>query len=147
MEEIKVAQIMTRDIIFVREDTICTEVQKIFDTHQIHHLPVLGDQGKLVGIISKLDYHMLLDQFTRFATPRSKKANANFLNALIAKEIMQKQVSTISPDESIGEAAKVFIENIFHCLPVVDGKTLIGIVTSHDLLKYYHEVARQRRLP
>ena len=50
---------------------------------------------------------------------------------------MTKKVATLYANEKIGAAAQVFLENLFHGLPIVDeNDNLIGIVTTHDVLKY-----------
>jgi len=139
MEDIAVSQIMTRDLITVDVNTLGLRVKEIFETHHIHHIPVIDESKALVGIISKLDYHLFLNNFTRFAVPRAEEANSKFLGAIVASEIMHDRISIISATDPISEAAAVFIENIFHCLPVVEGNDLVGIVTTHDLLKYYYQ--------
>ena len=50
---------------------------------------------------------------------------------------MTKKVVTLGPKELVGAAAMVFLRHLFHGIPIVDdsGK-LIGIITTHDLLKY-----------
>ena len=42
----------------------------------------------------------------------------------------------LEPDDTIGLAADIFLANKFHALPVVEDERLVGIVTTHDLLKY-----------
>ncbi|NND05592.1 MAG: CBS domain-containing protein [Saprospiraceae bacterium] len=146
MEDVSIAQIMSRDLITVDVDALGTKVKEIFDTHHIHHIPVLSKGKELVGIISKLDYHLLLDNFTRFSVPRAEQANEKFLGAIVASEIMHDRISVISSTDPISEAAAVFVQNIFHCLPVMEGKDLVGIVTTHDLLKYYYDRDKQKLL-
>lgn len=146
MEDVAVSQIMTRDLITVDVNTLGLKVKEIFETHHIHHIPVLNESKELVGIISKLDYHLLLNNFTKFSLPRAEQANHKFLGAIVASEIMHDRISIISATDPISEAAAVFIANIFHCLPVVEGNDLVGIVTTHDLLKYYYQRDKQKLL-
>ena len=50
---------------------------------------------------------------------------------------MTTKVATLGPTELIGAAAQVFLEHLFHGLPIVDeDHNLVGIVTTHDILKY-----------
>ena len=101
----------------------------------------------MVGIISRLDYNKLLDHFTLFSVRRAEVSNKQFLSALIAREVMRHQVTVITPEDTIEEVVQIFLENLIHSLPVVDsdGK-LVGIVTTHDVLKYYYEHERQLAL-
>ena len=49
---------------------------------------------------------------------------------------MTKKLAKVESTDKIGTAAEVFMEHLFHALPVVDDGKLVGIVTSFDLLKY-----------
>jgi CBS domain-containing protein len=50
---------------------------------------------------------------------------------------MTEKVVTLNPHESVGAAAMIFLKHLFHGLPIVnDEKQLVGIVTTHDILKY-----------
>lgn len=137
---------MTEQVRSVKETTGLLEIQAVFDTHHFHHIPVLDLDGKVVGMISKLDYHLVLDHFTIFRVDKAEKTNDRFLGALIAKDIMSRNVATIGPQTSVEEANSIFMENLFHALPVVEHNKLIGIVTTHDLLKYYSEIVAGQKL-
>jgi len=53
---------------------------------------------------------------------------------------MSDKLVLITPEDSIGLAADMFITNHFHALPVVDeDDNLQGIVTTHDLIKYAYK--------
>jgi len=129
--------IMTEDVTSVKEDSSLLEVKDLFDSNEYHHLPVTDESNTVVGILSKLDFNMLLDQFTIFKVDRAEKENQKFLRAILAKDVMTVQVATIGPEDPIEEAVEAFLTNCYHCLPVVDDGRLVGIVTTHDLLKYY----------
>jgi CBS domain-containing protein len=49
--------------------------------------------------------------------------------------IMTSQVITLSPGDTLGQAREIFMSNHIHHLPIVDGKKLVGLVTSWDLFK------------
>lgn len=142
-----VQSIMTDQVISVTENTSLLEIQELFSIHHFHHIPVLDANGKVVGMISRLDYHLVLDHFSIFKVDKAKQTNDRFLGALIAKDVMAKKVATISPDSPVEEANRVFLENLLHALPVVDqdGK-LTGIITTFDLLKFYSEMNAGQKL-
>jgi CBS domain-containing protein len=52
-----------------------------------------------------------------------------------ASEIMQKEVETITPDEPLRAALRRMLQRGIHSLPVVEGRKLVGIVTSADFTK------------
>lgn len=49
--------------------------------------------------------------------------------------IMTSQVITLSPGDTLGQAREIFMSKHIHHLPIVDGKKLVGLVTSWDLFK------------
>lgn len=137
---------MTDQVISVKENTSLLEVQDIFSTHDFHHIPVVDHDGKVVGIISRLDYHLILDHFTIFRVDKARRTNAHFLGALIAGDVMSKNVAVINPDSQVEEANRIFLENLMHALPVVENGQLVGIVTTHNLLSYYSGVIAGQKM-
>ncbi len=118
-----ISTIMTTDVVTVRPGDTLSVVKEILFTRHLHHIPVV--QGKkLIGIITSFDLVKL------------GKAAEEYDNIKV-EEIMTKRVATMAPNEKIGAAAQVFLENLFHGLPIVDDdNNLVGIITTHDILKY-----------
>lgn len=132
----KVSQIMTTEVKTVRSSDTMEKVAELFKSHYFHHLPVV-DYGKVVGIISSMDYHMLEDHFTLFNNKNSEAMNQAIMRSLLVKDVMTRQVATISPNDTVEFAAGIFRENLFHALPVADSqKNFLGIITPYDLLNY-----------
>ena len=103
--------IMTTNVISVNPDTILTKVRDIFESEPIHHLPVINQDKEVVGIISRLDYHTLLDHFTIFASDVAKKRNEKFFGTILVKEIMTENVIKIGTEEALEVVIKIFLEN------------------------------------
>ncbi|NNF32754.1 MAG: CBS domain-containing protein [Saprospiraceae bacterium] len=116
---------MSTKIISVDAGDRITKAHQLFDTNNIHHLIVL-EKGKLVGILSKED---LL-----------KAYGEEGLNHTMVSEIMTANPMTIEQDDNLGLAADIILANRFHALPVVDGVELVGIITSHDLIRCFYDL-------
>ncbi len=130
----KVLDIMTREVITVGPLEPMTRVKELFEKEPIHHLPVVED-GKVVGMLSKTDYLRLLHGFTLFKTQKSDSYNEAVMRSLLVKEVMTKPVVTVKPEDTVGYAADIFKENLFHAVPVVDAAgQLVGILSTFDLL-------------
>lgn len=131
---ITVQEIMTRNPVTVQPNTNLGEVRELFSKNSFHHVPVAGLGGELVGIISREDFfkvaYVLSVEATRSANTQSK------FQHLMAEDIMTKYPLQLSPDDTIGLAADIFLANKFHAVPIVDDGLLVGIVTSHDLLAF-----------
>jgi acetoin utilization protein AcuB len=131
-----VKNIMTSPVLTVEPNDIMTKVQDIFQSNDFHHLPVVNN-GKVVGIISKSDFYRLQSAFTFFRREREEAYNNAIMRSLLVKEVMSKQVASVQLTDSVSLAAAFFRENLFHCLPVVDGdEILVGIITPFDLLNF-----------
>ena len=118
-----ISTIMTKDVVTVRpEDTMAVVKDILFKKH-LHHLPVLKDK-KLVGIITSFD-------LVKLGKPSDE------YSGIKVEEVMTTRIATMGPNDKIGAAAQVFLENLFHGLPIVDENyNLVGIITTHDILKY-----------
>lgn len=122
----KISTIMISDVITVGpEDTLDKAKQLLID-EKIEHLPVI-DGTKLVGIISFHDLWELNKEFKEY-----KKIKI--------KEIMTRKVAFLEPTSKIGTAAELFLQNLFHCIPVCDeDKNLVGVVTNLDMIWYAYK--------
>lgn len=115
--------IMTKNPISLKKDSKLSEVKAIFDQNRIHHLPVVDEEGNLIGLLTTYDMWKLNLHFDEYAN-------------IPVSEVMNKKVVRISADDKIGTAAELFLDKRFHALPVVDNDKLVGIVTSFDVLRY-----------
>ena len=132
-----VSEIMTKKLIAVLPTDPLQVVNGIFAKHNIHHIPVVRHLD-MVGIISKTDFFKAIHS-AKLEDPADAE---NWNNAIFAKftaeDIMTKHVVKISPEDKIGTAAEIFLENWFRAIPVInsDGE-LVGIVSSYDIVKFF----------
>lgn len=138
---LKVGDVMSTELITVKQDTVLKDVNQIFENENIHHIPVLANDGHFMGIISKSDILLLLDWGTKLSLPASIRKNFFMLSSNLAKDVMQTNVIKVSPEDTIQRCVQIFRENYFRALPVVnDEGQLQGIITTYDLmiLAYSH---------
>ncbi|MCB9282871.1 MAG: CBS domain-containing protein [Lewinellaceae bacterium] len=134
---VTVRQIMTTEVVTVSPNETMEVVHRIFNTSEIHHLPVVNQEGVVVGIVSKSDYYSISNAFPLFRPDLREAANERLFKSLLVEDVMTRQVATLSPEDSLTVAAGYFKENIFHAIPIVDrGGKLVGILTTFDLLNY-----------
>jgi len=126
---------MTSDLITIRPKEPMTEVDKIFKTYDIHHIPVVDEDYSIIGIVSKSDYLRTLHGLTLFKVAKAEAYNEAMLRSMLVEEVMTRQLAQIRPEAPLSLAADMLMENLFHALPVVEGKRLVGIITTFDLLK------------
>ncbi|MBK9257176.1 MAG: CBS domain-containing protein [Saprospiraceae bacterium] len=130
-----VKSVMTSEVISVPEDMILKEVNYIFEKEMIHHIPVVDQYQRCVGMISRSDMLLLLDWGTKLNLPSSERKNIFLLTSNLAKDMMETNVLKVTRDDLIGKCVDIFKENYFHALPVVDEDgRLEGIITTYDLM-------------
>ncbi len=142
IDNIEIREIMTSPVVTLDPYDTMERVADIFKNQSFHHIPIVDDNGRVLGMISRLDYHKVLNAFSIFNTVSSRMANESTLRSLLVKEVMTKQLATLRASDPISKAFAYFRENLFHAVPIVnDEKELEGIVTTFDLLNYaYREV-------
>ena len=128
---------MTRRPITVGEDASVEEALQLMHSEHIRRLPVVDKHGKLVGIVSELD---LLKVSPSPATTLSIYEIPYLLAKIKMRDIMTREVITVTEDTPLEEAARIMADNKIGGLPVVRGDKLVGIITETDLFKIFLEM-------
>ncbi len=137
MLEQKVKDIMTTEIVIVHPEDTMDKVDHIFRTNPIHHIPVVNEEGEILGIISKKDYLFAYNSFELFRKEVEEEKNIQYFRSIAIHKVMTRQVATLAPEDNLVAAYALFKENLFSALPIVDQNgVLIGIITTFDLLKF-----------
>ncbi len=118
-----VKDIMKRPVITIGPQATLREAHQLMWERGIRHLPVL-DEGRLVGIITDRDIRLA----TSVLRPNPLSCDARVY------EVMKRPVLTADPLDPVEDAARLMREEKVGCLPVVEGKELVGIITGIDLL-------------
>lgn len=124
---------MTQDPQTVSATTPVMEAMQRLREGGFRRLPVLRD-GAVVGIVTDRD---LKEATPSKATTLSIYELNYLLSKLLVKDVMVKSVITIGPEDPIERAALLMEEHRVSGLPVVDGGTLVGILTITDLLRAF----------
>ena len=101
---------------------------------RIRHLPVVTDQGFLVGIITDRDVRRAA---ASDAPPLAEYELPSLLEKLRVQDIMTPEVVTVHCTTPVVEAGLIILEKKVGCLPVVHDNRLQGILTVTDLLRAY----------
>lgn len=138
----KIREIMTRDVITVAPQTPIREAASLMVDHAVSGLPVVDEQGKLVGVLSEGD--LILRQRARQPVPwwraffqdgeRLAREYQKAAGTTVA-EVMTKAVISVSPDLPIEAAALILDQRRIRRVPVVADGRVVGIVSRGDLVK------------
>ena len=111
---------MSHAPITVRDDTDYWKALEIMQEKDLHHIPVINQNEKIVGILTFRDLKMAAMHFG--------EANVE------VAEVMHSPVVTVAPGEPLADAARLMMENRIGGLPVVDNHgRIVGILTETDL--------------
>jgi acetoin utilization protein AcuB len=132
---------MSRNPVTISSDAPITEALKVMRMHSVRRLPVLDDTGRMVGIVSEKD---LLYASPSSATSLSIYEMHYMLSQLKVTEVMTTDVTTISADTPLEEAARIMADNKIGGLPVMQDDQLVGIITETDIFKVFLEMLGAR---
>jgi acetoin utilization protein AcuB len=128
---------MSRPPITVRDNVGVEEALRLMHSEDVRRLPVVDNHGKMVGIVSELD---LLKVSPSPATSLSVYEIPYLLAKIKMKNVMTKDVVTVTEDTPLEEAARVMADNRIGGLPVMRGDDIVGIITETDLFKTFMEM-------
>jgi CBS domain-containing protein len=114
---LKIVDLMAKRVIVAQPHNTVEHVRSLLKRNRIHAVPVVGEEGKLVGIVSSAD---LAD---------------NLKNSMPIDRLMTKDVRKIPAYNDVSAAARVMRRHKVHHVVVTHEKQVIGIISSFDLLK------------
>ncbi len=106
--------IMTRDIVTVSAGMKVKDLAMTLIKNQISGAPVIGSRGKIVGVVSEAD----------IVAKKGKDV----------KSIMSKKVISVSEETPVEEIAQLMNTHRIKRLPVMNGATMVGIVSRADIV-------------
>ena len=138
-----VADIMTQTPRTVSPDTRIQEVAAIMCLYRIPALPVVDDDGKLVGNISEMDLLKNLlptmeDIMAGNASMEIERMVPNYSSSMtkLVQDIMVKNPVSVSPDQHVLKATAKMTSHRFRRIPVTDGDgKLVGVMSLGDVHK------------
>jgi len=117
---------MSRPAVTVRQDADFQKALALMQEKKLRRLPVVDDDGQLVGIIVERD---LLVAAMRYLQSRVEVG-----------DLMTRNVVTVGPDADLNEVARTMLERKIGGLPVVEHGRLVGIITESDIFKRFVEL-------
>ena len=134
---------MTANPITITADTPLSKALEIMGKNRFHRLPVVDENQKLIGLITE---GLVNDTSGKNATSLSIYELNYLLSRTQAKDIMIRDVHTVSPRVFLEEAAQVMLENTVNVLPVVDEENhVIGIITEKDIFLTFVDLMGLKR--
>ena len=132
-----VRDIMSSPVFAVGHTDNLKVVEEVMEWKHVRHLPVVNDDGHLVGLITHRD---LLRACVSSIADIPRQEQDALLRGIPVRQMMQSEVLTVAPDSDVTAAARTMLERKIGCLPVVEEGRLVGILTEADFLRYLLEI-------
>ena len=136
----KVKDLMQTDIVTLRANDTLDIAEDIMSLGRLRHLPVVQVGNRLVGMVSQRD---LLRASLSSALNVSAYKRQQWLEKIAVRDVMSKGVVSVEADADIKDALDVLLGEKFGCLPVVEAKKLVGVLTETDLLEYLQRLLQE----
>jgi len=124
-----VRDVMTTNVVTVPSSTSIYDARNIMKAHKFRRLPVV-DKGKLIGLVTEASLNEV-------SPSKATSLSIWELNYLLAKttlkDVMIKNIVSVTPDMTVEEAIVIAQTNKVGSLPVVEDGKVVGIVTTNDL--------------
>lgn len=132
ISEIKISQVMTKEVIAANPNNKFSQVFQFFSERTINHMPVVENE-KLIGIISNKD---MMRVVYKHIIVQKKTDIASLDNEVKLVDIMTKNIVTAHEDTTLIDVKDLFGKSHFNCLPIINNDSkLVGLVTPKDLMK------------
>lgn len=128
-----IREVMSHPVITVRSWTPTGEAAHILQSRGFTSLPVLDDDDVLVGVVSEGD-------LLRWPLTPDPRRHPHFFDRSegqvdVVAEVMTPVVESLTPGADVADAARMMVDEHIRALPVVDGTTVVGMITRRDLLR------------
>jgi acetoin utilization protein AcuB len=123
---------MTPNPLTITPETSLKEALDLVRSHPFRHLPVVDESGKPVSIVT--------EKSLVYASPASDLSLSVFeidhlLRSTKIKQFISHEVVSVNPDLPLEEAARLMVDHRIGCLPVVEDKKLVGIISDTDIFR------------
>ena len=126
-----VADHMRRDVASVSPEVDAYEAINLLLTHHVSALPVITEDGNLVGILSE---RACLEAFISAEYYESPPQ--------LVKDLMTEEVVSVEHDADIMKVAALFSQKKFHHFPVLQNGRLVGQISRRGVIRALDRMRR-----
>jgi len=135
---ITVGQVMTTDPRCIPLGTTAAALIELFHANRFRHLLVTDQKNRLIGVVSDRDVIRCLGPVGQSERPA--------LDQITTDQLMSVDTVTVEPTASLEEAVILMVREGISCLPVLDDRTPVGILTNTDchlVLQMFLQIVRE----
>jgi CBS domain-containing protein len=136
-----VKEIMTTQVVAVKLGATFKEMAAALRGNRVSAFPVIDDDGKVIGVVSEADMlarEVLDADRAGTITAMLHRGEQHAADGLTARDLMTHPAITVTPDDSVEQAARLMYTLQVKRLPVIDRSGgLVGIISRADVLAVY----------
>ncbi|TSK05247.1 MAG: CBS domain-containing protein [Geobacter sp.] len=143
----KAKEIMTKDVVTVGRDTTVRDLAKLFAERRISSVPVVDNEGLLIGIVSESDLierdkplHIptvisIFDWVIYLESDKRFEKELQKMTGQTVADIFSQEVLTVGPEAPVSEVAELMTNKKVQAVPVVEGRRVVGIIGRIDMVR------------
>jgi CBS domain-containing protein len=140
----KAHEAMSKDVIAVGPDRTVREIAALLVRHRISAVPVVSEDGRVIGIVSQTDLGHRSETDTEkrrkwwldlFADSSAKAREYIKSHGIVAEDVMTRFVVSVSKDAQLSEVAEILDTHRIRQVPVMEGGKLVGMISRADLVR------------
>ncbi len=116
--------IMQKSFVQLKESQVTAEAAQTLLDYKLPGAPVVNEAGELTGFISEKDCLHRVIKSRYLNTP-----------SIPISEYMSTELVTVSPEDNLFYVVELFTRHPYHCYPVVENNTCVGLIYRHNCLK------------
>lgn len=130
MKTNSIIEVMTKNVVCVTPDQYLLDVKHIYEKENFHHHIPVEENGKLVGMVSLIDfmYHI---------SGAGISDDNKVYKELKVKDIMTQKPFYLTTNSTINDVSRVLAEGNYHAVPVLENDNIVGIVSTADIIKHF----------
>jgi CBS domain-containing protein len=135
---LKAKELMNTRVITIGKDEDICEAIRMMALNNITGLPVIDDDGTLVGIITEKDVLVLL----------CNSLDSTKLDQAVGKvgDFMTSNVVCFEPQDDLSDIAECLSLNSFRRVPILDNGRLVGIISRRDVIRHIRDLQQQNEV-
>jgi CBS domain-containing protein len=146
---LKAKDIMKKNVVTIHPDAAVKDLAEILNTNRITGVPVVDDEGELLGMISGTDVIKRCDYVNKELAKYEDEEEYDPFDGCVhihryfteelfemkIRDLMSTPVFTLTPDASFLDVCKVLTEKRIHRVTIAENGKLKGIIATLDVIK------------
>lgn len=139
--------IMSSDVVTISPETDINEAAKLLLEKDFNGLPVVDEQGALVGVLCQSDlvvqqreiplpsFFTVLGGFVALTSLNQLQRAVDKMAATRVHQAMTPDPVSVNPDTPVNKLADLMVEQKYHTIPVLENGRLVGVIGKKDILR------------